>query len=257
MARELQDRSPEHLLIKVADVAKKRSLSGTINLNVSAKVLEVEKSATRPKKGNDLTIRYWLHDPAEPLPPGSYPIELQKGMVYRDYLFKAGKQNYSPKAASGSFVPVLHSEPERAIRQFVRCMSTRDVESLRSVVQPGFMGIEAGQTNVHVLDTTNVKKLLDTQKEGCWENAIVSDVKSEISSTHPSIATASFILTVPLSETQLSQMQEMLISKVMPLDDYQRQSVKKAIKAKRISASMFAILGKSKGQWKIMSITLP
>jgi hypothetical protein len=178
-------------------------------------------------------------------------------MVYRAYLGKAGIRNYSPKAVSGSFVLVPASGVERAIRQFVRCMSTRDVERLRAVMQPGFMGIEAGHPNVHVLDTTNVKELLRTQEADFWENAIVSDVKPEASSTHPSIATASFILTVPLADAQVAQMQRMLRDPAMPLDDHQRQATEETINAKRITASMFAMLGKRDGQWKIMCMTFP
>lgn len=134
-------------------------------------------------------------------------------------------------------------------------MATRDVESLRTVVEPGFMVVEAAHPDVHMLNTSDLEKLRLTQREADWENAKVSDVKSETSSTHPSIASASFMLTVPLADAQVSQMQRMLRDSEMPLDKYQRHAIKEAITAKQITASMFAMLGKRNGKWKIMCIT--
>lgn len=111
--RALQDRAPEKLQIEIQELKKKRKLGGGFNFEVVAKVLAVEKSDSGLKTGESLKIHYWLHNPRKPVPSGSYPIEVQKGMRYKAYLGPASaayralddeeETIYFPTAASGSF----------------------------------------------------------------------------------------------------------------------------------------------------------
>ena len=155
-----------------------------------------------------------------------------------------------------SFVTISASGIELMIREFVRCMAKEDNESLRILLHPRFIGVEAGHPNVHVFDSTNLEKL-SLPREDFWGKAIVSEVKSETSSTHPSVATASFVLTVPLAETQIREMLRMLKDPAMPPDRHQRRALEETVKAKQVVASMFAMLGRRNGDWKIICVTLP
>ena len=111
--RALQDRAPEKLQIEIQKLKKKRKLGGGFNFEVVAKVIAVEKSDSGLKTGESLKIRYWLHNPRKPMPSGSYPIEVQKGLRYKAYLGPASaayralddeeEKIYFPTAASGSF----------------------------------------------------------------------------------------------------------------------------------------------------------
>ena len=111
--RALQSGSPEKLLIEAQSVQKKRNLTGSVDLEVKAKVIAVEKSATGLKEGDSLTIRYWIPDPGMPLPAGAWPIEIEKGKTYTAYLGPPSgayrrlddkeKKIYFPAAVSGSF----------------------------------------------------------------------------------------------------------------------------------------------------------
>ena len=112
-AAALQNRSAEKLLIEAQTVEKKSNGAGGFDLEINARVLDVEKSETELTKGDSLTIRYWIHDPNKPIPSGSYPIEIEKGKTYRAYLGPPARAYrhlddkertiYFPTAASGSF----------------------------------------------------------------------------------------------------------------------------------------------------------
>jgi len=59
--RRLQSRSSTRVLIEVQSIQKKNQHpAGRFDLEVKASVIAVEKSATGLKKGDSLTLCYWL-----------------------------------------------------------------------------------------------------------------------------------------------------------------------------------------------------
>ena len=116
----LKKAAPEKLEIEVTKVSKKRRLTGSIDLEVEARVIRVEGSETGLKPKDTVVIRYWIHNPNKPAPSHSGPIEIKKGKKYKAYLgpptddlkrmIDKSRKVYFPRAASGSFVLVPASD---------------------------------------------------------------------------------------------------------------------------------------------------
>ena len=120
--RKLQENSPEALVIEIVEVKRNEltsastsprlKVSHSIQYSVKAKVVSVDRSATKLKAGSVITINYNVPDMKKSPEPGDYPGGVEKGKTYRAFLEKApgegkkGKEkekDYRPGAASGSF----------------------------------------------------------------------------------------------------------------------------------------------------------
>ena len=102
-----QQAAPEALRIKVVSV-KKKEIEGekfkTIFATVEARVLSVERSATKLKPGNLIRIEYVNRESKVPMPgPSQVPI-LAEGQEYPAFITKNGeKPYYIPAAGRWSF----------------------------------------------------------------------------------------------------------------------------------------------------------
>ncbi len=116
----LQNRSPEQLTIEVISVVVKRASAQTHNLTYKAKVVKVSQTESNLREGDEITIRYWAYRPGKPVPPGSYPRQMEKGKIYKAYVGPPGrsyqrladgdKESFFPTAASASFESVEADE---------------------------------------------------------------------------------------------------------------------------------------------------
>lgn len=97
------------------------------------------------------------------------------------------------------------------------------------------MGIEAGSPSAkaYVMDT------------------------AKTSATHASVAIASFTLSFPLDKRAITQYEALLKSKQPQLNEAQRKALTKSVEEGAIANSMFAMLAKQRGKWKIICMSLP
>ena len=105
----LQEASPEHLHIEVLKVRKTR-IAHYYKVTVTAKVLKVERTATKLKVGAEITLAY--STPAVPM-PSAPPGLVHAGKHYEAFLKQDGK-TYDAAAASGTFKPVAPPAAKKA-----------------------------------------------------------------------------------------------------------------------------------------------
>lgn len=162
----------------------------------------------------------------------------------------------------------VSKEIERTIRQFFTSMSKRDVEGLRAVLDTQLVVVEAGSdpigtvnagersAKVHVIDAAKAKEMIPAQGDRDLDKLRISDVKAKTSITHPSLAIASFTMTFPLDAKQIAAMKQGTEGNP-EVTDALREAVAKAIKDRAVHKSMFAMLARQRGKWKIACVTLP
>jgi len=122
------------------------------------------------------------------------------------------------------------------------------------------MGVEAAGSGarLEVIETDKPEKVLPPPGNEDWRDVKVSDVKAEMSATHPSVAIASFTLVFPLGEKQIAGYRAALKDDLAKrLGDQQRKAIKKMIDDRAVHNAMFAMLARQKGQWKIVCLSLP
>ena len=115
--RDMQDKAPEALMIKVLSVdqqSKRREfeekngqkvIEEIIAVTASARVQTVLRSASALAPGNAVTIQYEIKRRTPPVPDASPPAILKVGETVRAYLSKpSGGSSYTPAAVSQSFV---------------------------------------------------------------------------------------------------------------------------------------------------------
>jgi hypothetical protein len=152
-------------------------------------------------------------------------------------------------------------EIEQAIRDYLTAMSARDVKGLQAVLDKRFVAIEAADKNakVHLVDTASEKELLPPKGNNDWDkdNIRLSAVEVKISETHPSVAMASFTLTVPMSAQKVANLEAALKDLPAEFNDAQRKAATKIIADRAVHNSMFAMLARQDGHWKIVSMSFP
>lgn len=148
---------------------------------------------------------------------------------------------------------------ESSVRQFFTSMSTRDFKSLQAVLDTQLVGIEATGQNagIHWLDTTDDEEMFPPKGNDDWDDVGVADMKIELSTTHPSVAVASFTLTFPLDAGQAATLRDAVEKKTIELSDAQKKVFDKMIKDQVVRNSMFAMLARRNGKWKIICMSLP
>jgi len=148
---------------------------------------------------------------------------------------------------------------ENTINGYFRAMSQRDAKGISEVVDKSFVAVEAGgkSARTQVVNTTDPKRLLPPAGNDDWTNVKVSSLKANISATDPTLATASFDLIFPLSENQRGDFQKALNDNRVPLKESQRKAIAKVIANKAFHHTMFAMLARDNGKWKIVCLTLP
>ena len=150
---------------------------------------------------------------------------------------------------------------ENTLREYLAGMAAEDVRRVQNVLGKQFSAIEASEkgARVHVVDTSQGKGLLPPKGNDDWkrENMKLSAVKVEVSPTHPSVAMASFTMVAPLSDKKVADLEKMLRSNPELFDDQRKKAAVKVIEQRAIHNSMFAMLGKIDGKWKIVSMSFP
>jgi len=152
-------------------------------------------------------------------------------------------------------------ELEKTIRTYLRAMSTRDVEGLQSVMDKQLVAIEAAEQKARVqfFDTTSGKELLPPEGNDDWNEAKIklSSFEARISETHPSVAMASFTLTMPMEDQQVARLESLVKEMSAELEEGQKKGLAKLIANRAIHNAMFAMLAKVDGQWKIICMSFP
>jgi hypothetical protein len=105
-------------------------------------------------------------------------------------------------------------------------MAMRDLDRLREVADASFTVVKAGHENAktYAVEASKGSELLPRNDN--WEKIQISSIKVQVSSTNPSVASASFILTQPPGANS---------------DRY----------------AAFAMLARRDGKWRIVSISIP
>jgi hypothetical protein len=152
-------------------------------------------------------------------------------------------------------------EIEKALDDYLAAMSTRDVNALQAVLSGHFVAIEAGDKNANVgmVDTANGNGLLPPEGNRDWDRdkiKMASD-HAQISTTHPSVAMASFILSFPLSEERVADLQAALIDAPLEFDEVRRKAAEMIISDRAVHNSMFAMLARHGEKWKIVCMSFP
>jgi len=152
-------------------------------------------------------------------------------------------------------------EIEKALGDFLAAMSVRDVKGLQEVLDKHFVGVEAGDKSakVWVVDTANGNGLLPPKGNNDWDKDKIklSSVEAKISTTHPSVAMASFTLTFPLSDKELANLEAAWKDAPPEFDESRKKAAAKIISDRAIHNSMFAMLARQDGRWKIVCMSFP
>ncbi len=169
------------------------------------------------------------------------------------------RQTLTAKARVQASAP---KEIESTIRQYFASMTKRDAAGVRAVLGSQLAGIEpnmaGGRPNARVgeIDTADTKQLLPSNDD--WDHITISDVKVQTSTTDPFVATASFTLTRPLeSKDALTYYEALLKSDSIELSDAHKKHLAKLVDEGTISNSMFAMLARQDGTWKIVCMSFP
>jgi hypothetical protein len=152
-------------------------------------------------------------------------------------------------------------EIEKVIRDYLKAMSARNIKGLQEVLDKRFVAVEAAAMNarVHLMDTANGKALLPPEGNDDWDKdkLKLSSIKAEISASHPSVAVASFTLTFPLTNKRVTELEAALKQAPAEFDEAQKQAAAKIISDRAIHNSMFAMLARQDGKWKIVCMSFP
>ncbi len=102
---EARLKAQEAILIEVESVTTKEKEDGSVDVEVKAKVVAVERSKATLKKGAKIVIRYNNRDKLkEPVLEGPSAPVLTKGDFYPAFLKKVeGKEEFAPVALHMSF----------------------------------------------------------------------------------------------------------------------------------------------------------
>jgi len=150
---------------------------------------------------------------------------------------------------------------EKTLQDYLTAMSARDVDGLRTVLDKQFTAIEAADTSakVHSVDTSNGKGLLPPKGNDDWDKdkLKLTSVKVEVSATHSSVAMASFVLTFPLSDKSVANFETALKEFPAEFDEARKKAAMKIIADRAIHNSMFAMLARQDGKWKIVCMSIP
>jgi hypothetical protein len=147
----------------------------------------------------------------------------------------------------------------KTLHQYYTAMAARDVQALQGVLDSTFIVVEAGgeSSRTHVLNATDTAKLLPPEGNDDWQNLQVTDLKVNVSGTHPSVATVSYTVFHPLSPNQVNALEQVLKAPAAPLDESQRHEVSRRLTDKGSRESECAMLALRDGRWRIVTISVP
>ena len=140
-------------------------------------------------------------------------------------------------------------------------MSSRDTTELRTVLHSQVSIIKARQDNANIglLTVRTGSEFLPPIGNKDWDKdkITLTSMRVEISATHPSVAMVSFTLDFRLRDQEVDGLKKALKNSPADFSEQQTKEIQKRIADRAVKNSMFAILAKQGGDWKIVSISLP
>jgi hypothetical protein len=146
-----------------------------------------------------------------------------------------------------------------ALRGYFKALGERDIAGLQAVTDTRLALITATDQNatVHILETNNEKAVFPPAGNKDWEQTSLESLRTEISATHPSIATISFTLSLPLDAKTVSAHRAILKKPPPDLTAEQKKRIEKRIADRAINNSMFAVLARREGKWRVITLSVP
>lgn len=146
-----------------------------------------------------------------------------------------------------------------ALTRFFEAMGKGDAESMRDLSHTSLTCVEvSGESSaVEVLGPDKLDTLLPPQGIEDFKHVTVADVSVHLSPTHPAAAMASFVIQLPLRGETLKALRNMPADTMAQLDERRRRVLTRMLEDKSRTASMFALMAKRRGAWKIVSMTFP
>ena len=150
---------------------------------------------------------------------------------------------------------------KQAIRQvlqdFVESMKKHDVDGVRGLYHSLAIGVGASGAGdnawVQLVDPEKPERFVPPEGNEKWDRITFCEERVELSPTHPSIAVVSFVFQMKMAKEDLKALQDHLSE----LDEGERKLAEKMFTGGHARFSMFALMAKKRGQWKIVSMTFP
>lgn len=151
------------------------------------------------------------------------------------------------------------AQVENALRTYYQAMTKRDAQTLRTVLDPAVVMIEAGPAaaKLHRVDLANEKELLPPDGNDDWDDIQIKDVKVAIAPPLLSVAQATLTLATPATDKQVAQWETLLKESGERLSLAERDTIKTRIAERAISFEIFATLAKREGDWRIVCLSVP
>ena len=146
-----------------------------------------------------------------------------------------------------------------ALHKYYKAMADRDVQALQGVLDSTFIVVEAGgeHSKTHVINASDTAQLLPPDGNDDWQNLQVTDVKVNVSSTHPSVATVSYTVFHPLGPRQVKALEGVVNAPAPALDNSQRGEISRRLSDKGSKESECAMLALRDGRWRIVTLSVP
>jgi len=144
------------------------------------------------------------------------------------------------------------------LEKYVESMRRRDIDGVKSCLHTSFTAVEVGNDGsaVEVVDPTKSEKLLPPEGNKDWEKITFTDIHVQVSPTTPSIAMVSYVAKMKMDEREWKAVQEnkSLLEERAKKDQV---DIEQIFKDGCANVSMFALMAKKKGEWKIVCMTFP
>ena len=159
----------------------------------------------------------------------------------------------------------------KVIGDYFAAISVRDASALREVLAKQFVGMDtvkkAGMKSARIeyMDTANDERILPPDGNDDMAGFHVSSLRVELSDSNPTAAIASFTISRPLTEEELEGFRRAIDSKTFkyagidPPADFavERERIQQWVSREQIQFSLFAMLGRQDGKWKIVCMSFP
>lgn len=149
-------------------------------------------------------------------------------------------------------------EIETSLGTYFASVSARDVGGVRAVLASTFSAVEARESAViHAVNTANDEEIIPVEGNGI-AGLKFAFIKAEVSKTDPSVAVASFRLTLPQTEEQLASIKAALATtSASKWSEKVKLRLQQTLADKAMHFDMFAMLARQDGKWKILCMSFP
>lgn len=147
------------------------------------------------------------------------------------------------------------------IERFFQSTAKRDSKGVIETLHTAAIMVEAGgpSAEVTVVDPSQPEKLLSPEGNRDFEGVTITDVKAKTSPAAPSVAIASLTLKLPVFEQMIQRTRANPPSPEMlaQMSPEQRKVFDRILQGDAPPLTMFALMAKRGGQWKIVAMTFP